>query len=91
MTRSASTAVCHVRTVLTEEFVTNTGTAVTVLTDGRELFVMKVSFYSNIIGCFSVLLFCMSLKGHDLFLSVCLLSSVSGGLVRRELLVELQV
>lgn len=49
MTRSASTAACHVRTVLTEECVTNTGTAVTVLTDGRESFVMKVSFYSNII------------------------------------------
>lgn len=49
MTRSASTAACHVRTVLMEECVTNTGTAVTVLTDGRESFVMKVSFYSNII------------------------------------------
>lgn len=49
MTRSASTAACHVRAVLTEECVTNTGTAVTVLTDGRESFVMKVSFYSNII------------------------------------------
>lgn len=90
MTRSASTAVCHVRTVLTEECVTNTGTAVTVLTGGRESFVMKVSFYSNVIGCFSVfLLFCTSLKGHDLFPSGCLLSSVSGGLVRQELLIEL--